>query len=120
MMARLPVYPLGTKVNRASHLVIGGCDATDLAAEFGTPLYLYDEFTLRSKINEFKREFGKRYPGILILYAGKAFINGAIALIVNEERLGLEVVSEGELGIARSVKFPMKKVYFTGNNKSLQ
>ena len=120
MMARLPVYPLGTKVNRASHLVIGGCDATDLAAEFGTPLYLYDEFTLRSKINEFKREFGKRYPGLLILYAGKAFINGAMALIVNEERLGLEVVSGGELGIARSVKFPMKKVYFTGNNKSLQ
>jgi diaminopimelate decarboxylase len=119
MISRLPVYPLGTKVNRAGHLVIGGCDTTDLAARFGTPLYLYDEFTLRSKINEFKREFGKRYPDLLIIYASKAFINGAIALIMNEEGLGLDVVSEGELGIAKSVKFPMKKVYFHGNNKSL-
>ena len=81
-MTRLPIYPLDTKVNRAGHLVIGGCDTTDLADEFGTPLYLYDEFTLRSKINEFKREFGKRYPDILILYASKAFINGAMALIM--------------------------------------
>ncbi len=120
MITRLPVYPLGTKVNRAGHLVIGGCDATDLADEFGTPLYLYDEFTLRSKINEFKREFGKRYPDLLILYASKAFINGAMALIMNEEGLGLDVVSEGELGIAKSVKFPMKRVYFHGNNKSLR
>lgn len=120
MISRLPVYPLNAKVNRAGHLVIGGCDTTDLVTRFGTPLYLYDEFTLRSKINEFKREFGKRYPKLLILYASKAFINGAMALIMNEEGLGLDVVSEGELGIAKSVKFPMKKIYFHGNNKSLR
>jgi diaminopimelate decarboxylase len=120
MIARLPVYPLGTKVNRVGHLVIGGCDTTELADEFGTPLYLYDEFTLRSKINEFKREFGKRYPDILILYASKAFINGAMALIIHEEGLGLDVVSEGELGIAKSVEFPMKRIYFHGNNKSFR
>jgi len=119
MISRLPVYPLGTKVNRAGHLVIGGYDTTDLATRFGTPLYVYDEYTLRSKINEFKQEFGKRYPDLLIIYASKAFINGAMALIMNEEGLGLDVVSEGELGIAKSVKFPMKKVYFHGNNKSL-
>ena len=120
MLDRLLVFPVGTKVNRAGHLVIGGCDATALAAEFGTPLYLYDESTLRGKINEFKQEFGSRYADVRILYAGKAFINGAIALLMKEEGLGLEVVSGGELGIARSVKFPMKKVYFTGNNKSLE
>jgi len=120
MLDRLTVFPVGTKVNRAGHLVIGGCDATALAAEFGTPLYLYDESTLRGKISEFKREFGSRYADVRILYAGKAFINGAIALLIKEEGLGLEVVSGGELGIARSVKFPMKKVYFTGNNKSLE
>jgi diaminopimelate decarboxylase len=120
MLDRLTVFPVGTKVNRAGHLVIGGCDATALAAEFGTPLYLYDESTLRGKINEFKQEFGSRYADVRILYAGKAFINGAIALLMKEEGLGLEVVSGGELGIARSVKFPMKKVYFTGNNKSLE
>ena len=120
MLDRLTVFPVGTKVNRAGHLVIGGCDATALAAQFGTPLYLYDESTLRGKINEFKQEFGSRYADVRILYAGKAFINGAIALLMKEEGLGLEVVSGGELGIARSVKFPMKKVYFTGNNKSLE
>jgi diaminopimelate decarboxylase len=120
MISRLPVYPLETHVNRAGHLVIGGCDAVDLAARFGTPLYIYDEFTLRSKINEFKQEFGKRYPDVLILYASKAFINGAMAHLINEEKLGLDVVSEGELSIAKSVKFPMNKIYFHGNNKSLR
>lgn len=119
MISRLPVYPLGTEVNHEGCLIIGGCDTVELAGKFGTPLYLYDEFTLRTKINEFKNEFGSRYPDLLILYASKAFINGAMALIMNEEGLGLDVVSEGELGIAKSVKFPMKKIYFHGNNKSL-
>ncbi|MDP2919980.1 MAG: diaminopimelate decarboxylase, partial [Dehalococcoidia bacterium] len=118
MKARLPVFPIGSSVNRAGHLIIGGCDVVELAMEFGTPVYLYDEFTLRSKIREFKTEFGRRYPDVAILYASKAYINGAIAIIMNEEGLGLDVVSEGELGIARSVKFPMKRVYFHGNNKS--
>jgi diaminopimelate decarboxylase len=120
MTSRLPVYPLGTDVNRAGHLVVGGCDVINLSESFGTPLYIYDEFTLRSKINEFKQELGKRYPDVLILYASKAFLNGAMAILINKERLGLDVVSEGELSIAKSVKFPMKKIYFHGNNKSLQ
>lgn len=120
MISRLPVFPLGSKVDRTGHLIIGGCDATELAGSFGTPLYVYDESTMRGKINEFKREFGKSYSDLLVLYASKAYINGAIALIVNEEGLGLDVVSEGELGIARSVKFPMKRVYFHGNNKSIR
>jgi len=118
MISRLPVYPMDSRVNRAGHLVIGGCDTTELADTFGTPLYIYDEYTLRSKINEFKREFGKRFPEVVILYASKAFINGAMAMLINEEGLGLDVVSEGELSIAKSVKFPMKKVFFHGNNKS--
>ncbi len=118
MISRLPVYPMGSRVNRAGHLVIGGCDTTELAHTFGTPLYIYDEYTLRSKINEYKREFGKRYQDVLILYASKAFINGSMAMVIYEEGLGLDVVSEGELSIAKSVKFPMKKVFFHGNNKS--
>ena len=43
MTDRLPVFPVGASVNHAGHLVIGGCDTTELAAEFGTPVYLYDE-----------------------------------------------------------------------------
>jgi diaminopimelate decarboxylase len=120
MIKKLPVFPPESKINPKGHLVIGGCDTVDLAEKYGTPLYLYDENTLRNKMREFKNEFGKRYPGTFVVYAGKAFINGAIALLVNEEGLGIEVVSGGELGIAKSVDFPMKNIYFTGNNKSLE
>jgi diaminopimelate decarboxylase len=118
MLKRLPLYPLNTKVDVEGHLVIGGYDTVALAAEFGTPLYLYDELTLRSKCREFEEEFGNRYPNALILYASKAYSNGTLLRLIDEEGLGLDVVSEGELGIAKSVKFPMEKVYFHGNNKS--
>jgi diaminopimelate decarboxylase len=117
---RLAVLPLSAKVNTKGHLVIGGCDTVELAKESGTPLYLFDEFTLRSKIAELKAAFGKRYPGTTIIYACKAFINKAMAALVKEEGLGLDVVSGGELGIARSAGFPLDKVYFHGNNKSAE
>jgi diaminopimelate decarboxylase len=100
--------------------MIGGCDTVELAGEFGTPLYLFDESTLRSKCNEFKTEFGRRYSDIAVIYACKAFINGVVALILMEEGLGLDVVSAGELGIARSVGFPLDRVYFHGSNKSAE
>jgi diaminopimelate decarboxylase len=118
MKARLAVFPLGTAVDRRGHLIIGGCDAVALAAEFGTPLYIYDEATLCAKADEFKREFGGRYPDVRIAYASKAFLNRALARVIKDRGLHLDVVSEGELGIARSARFPMKRVYFHGNNKS--
>ena len=117
---KLSLFPLTTEVNDHGHLVIGGCDTVELAAEFGTPLYLFDEHNIRSKCRQFKDEFGQRYADTTVIYACKAFINGALALIFNEEGLGLDVVSEGELGIAQSVGFPMDRVYFHGNNKSPQ
>ena len=120
MANRLSVFPLTAEVSDQGHLLIGSCDTVELAAEFGTPLYLFDEFSLRSKCREFKAEFGQRYTDTTVIYACKAFINKALALILNEERLGLDVVSGGELGIAHSVGFPMEKVYFHGNNKSAE
>ncbi len=119
-VSRLPLFPLNTKVNDQSHLMIGGCDTVELAAEFGTPLYLFDEFNLRSKCAEFKAEFGQRYADTTVIYACKAVINKALALIFMEEGLGLDVVSGGELGIAQSVGFPLDSVYFHGNNKSAE
>jgi diaminopimelate decarboxylase len=115
---RLSLFPLTAEVNKEGHLVIGGCDTVDLAAEFGTPLYLFDEFSLRSRCAEFKAEFGQRYRDTTVIYACKAFINRALAVILSEEGLGLDVVSGGELSIAQSVGFPLGKVYFHGNNKS--
>jgi len=98
--------------------MIGGCDIAELAAEFGTPLYLFDEFSLHSKCAEFKKEFSHRYGDTAIIYAGKAFINKSLVLILKEEGIGLDVVSTGELSIAQSAGFPLDEVYFHGNNKS--
>jgi diaminopimelate decarboxylase len=117
-VAKLVLFPLTAEINEQGHLVIGGCDAVELAEEFGTPLYLFDEVTLRHKCREFKEEFGKYRDDTLVIYASKAFLNKALAVMFKEEGLGLDVVSGGELGIAQSVDFPTDKVYFHGNNKT--
>ena len=119
-MSRLSLFPLTAEVSQQGHLIIGGCDTVELTTEFGTPLYLFDEFSLRSKCSEFKAEFSRHYGDVAIIYACKAFINGALALIFVEEGLGLDVVSAGELGIAQSVGFPLTQVYFHGSNKSAE
>ncbi len=119
-VSRLSLFPVTAEVNKQGHLVIGGCDAVALAAEFGTPLYVFDESGLRGQCAEFKTEFGQRYAEAAIVYAGKAFLNKALALILKEEGLGLDVVSGGEMSIARAVDFPFDKVYFHGNNKSAE
>ncbi|NQT31107.1 MAG: diaminopimelate decarboxylase [Deltaproteobacteria bacterium] len=120
MESRLKLFPSASAVNDSGHLVIGGCDAVKLAAEFGTPLYLFDEFSLRNNCAEFKREFSQRYADTTVLYAAKAFINKALARLFKEEGLGLDVVSAGEISIVRSAGFPMDRVYFPGNNKSAE
>ncbi len=119
-VAKLSLFPLTAEVSSEGHLMVGGCDTVELAAEFGTPLYVFDEFSLRNKCREFKTEFGRRYSETTVIYASKAFLNGALAVIFREEGLGLDVVSGGELAIARSVDFPMDMVYFHGNNKSAE
>ena len=118
MISKLSLFPLTAEVNNQGHLIIGGCDTVELAARFGTPLYLFDEFSLRSKCAEFKTEFSQHYTDTTVIYACKAFISKALALILREEGLGLDVVSAGELYVAQSVEFPMDRVYFHGNNKS--
>jgi diaminopimelate decarboxylase len=119
-VAKLSLFPLTTEINERGRLMIGGCDTVELATEFGTPLYAFDEFSLSSKCREFKIEFGQCYSETTVIYASKAFLNRALATIFREEGLGLDVVSAGELTIARSVDFPMDMVYFHGNNKSAE
>jgi len=114
------LLPLTAEVNNDGHLIIGGCDTVQLAAEFGTPLYVFDELSLRSKCRELKTEFTQRYTDTTVIYACKAFINQAFAHIMMEEGLGLDVVSAGELSIAQSAGFPLEQVYFHGNNKSAE
>jgi len=120
MVSRLSLFPSTAEVNNQGHLVIGRCDTVALASDFGTPLYLFDELSLRRKCAEFRAEFGQRYKDVITIYAAKAFINGALATLLKEEGLGLDVVSGGELSVAQSVGFPLDKVYFHGNNKSAE
>jgi diaminopimelate decarboxylase len=120
MNNRIGLFPVTSEVNTAGHLVIGGCDTLELAAKYGTPLYLFDELSLRRRCREFKNEFGKRYPDTTVVYASKAFLSGAMVALLKEEGLGIDVVSGGELFIADSAGFPMDMVYFHGNNKSVE
>ncbi len=114
------VLPETAGVNSQGHLVLGGCDALDLAQEYGTPVYVLDEATLRGQCRRFVSEFKNRHPSTLVAYASKAYINPALAKIFAEEGLGLDVVSGGELAIAQSVDFPQENIYFHGNNKTPQ
>lgn len=111
------LFPQTTSV-ADNRLFIGGCDTTLLAESFGTPLYVFDDATLRQRCTAYRDGFSKHYQNSLVCYACKAFINRALVRIFHEEGLGLDVVSGGELAIARSVDFPMERVYFNGNNKS--
>ena len=114
------VFPDTTQVNEHGQLVIGGCNVVELAEEYGTPVYVFDEATLRNRCRSFVEEFNRRYPGTRVLYASKAYINPALAQIFNEEGLGLDVVSGGELAVAQRAGFPLERVYFHGNNKTPQ
>ncbi len=117
---RLEVFPQTAEVNKKDHLVIGGCDTVELAKEYGTPLYVFDETELRSRCREFKTEFGRRYPNTLVSYSPKAFIAEAMIKLVEEEGLDLDVVSGGELAFARATGFPANRIHFAGNNKSAE
>jgi len=114
------VFPVSTEVNDRDHLVVGGCDLVDLATEFGTPLYVYDEATLKAQAAAFKTAFQSRHPNSKVLYASKAFINVGLARMLSAEGLGFDIVSGGELAILRAAGVPAADVYFHGNNKTPQ
>jgi len=118
--AKAEVFPRTSNISTDGHLVVGGCDITELAARFGTPLYLYDEEELRARCREYIKAFGSRHNDFRVIYASKAFTNPAMAHLLHEEGLGLDVVSGGEIAVAKAVKFPPGEVYFHGNNKGRQ
>jgi diaminopimelate decarboxylase len=113
-----PILPLTAGVNAAGHLTIGGCDAAELARQFGTPLYVLDEATIRAQARAYKSAFAAHYPDSSVAYASKAYLSLALARILAEEGLGLDVVSGGELFVAYRAGFPLERVHFHGNNKS--
>ena len=112
------VFPDTAEVDSQGQLVLGGIRATDLADEYGTPVYVLDEDTLRARCRSFIDEFRKLYPVTNVSYACKAYINPALAKMFQEEGMGFDVVSGGELATAISAGIPMDEVYFHGNNKT--
>jgi diaminopimelate decarboxylase len=106
------------KINDRGHLEIGGCDTVDLARQFGTPLYVMDEELIRENCRRYVRALQKIYPRGKIIYAGKTFLVKAMAALIKDEGLGLDVVSGGELYTALKAGFPPERIYFHGNNKT--
>ena len=112
------LFPFTADVDGGGHLTLGGCDAVALASEFGTPLLVFDEDTLRGICREFVNEFTSRYANTRVLYASKAYVNPALARLVHQEGLGLDVVSGGELAVVQAACVDPRLVYFHGNNKT--
>ena len=114
------LFPIDTSVNSHGNLTIGGNDVTSLAEQYGTPLYVYDEVTIRTMARQFISEFTSRYSKTKVAYASKAFLNKSMAKIAHEENLDLDVVSGGEIATAAAAGFPTAKMHFHGNNKTPQ
>lgn len=106
------------EINERGHIVFDGCDVVELAKEYGTPLYVISESEIRRRCNRIKEHFMCKYPDTLALYASKAMSNMAVYRIIEEEEMGIDVVSGGELYTAIKAGFPMEKIYFHGNNKT--
>lgn len=114
------LMPLTAKVNEADHLTIGGCDVTALVEQFGSPLYILDEHTLRTACQQYRDAFRQYYPGeSLVIYASKAWNCLAVCAIAASEGLGIDVVSAGELLTALQAGVKGDRLYLHGNNKSL-
>ena len=96
-------------------VAVAGVNVTDLATQFGTPLFVVDEDDFRSRCREMAEAFG---GGVNVHYAAKAFLCGEIARWVADEGLSLDVASGGELAVALHAGFPPERIALHGNNKS--
>jgi diaminopimelate decarboxylase len=112
------VYPRGTRVNERGHLEVGGCDVVELAAEFGTPAYIYAEDDLRARARAYVEAFASRTSDFEVLYASKAAPVTAIYSLFAEEGLSVDVASGGELHMALAGGFDPQRIYMHGNNKT--
>ncbi len=115
-MSRLPwhLLPDNAAVGDGGRLTIAGCDTIELAREFGTPLFAYDEDHLRARCREAVDAFGSAAT-----YATKAFLCRAMARLAAEEGMGLDVASGGELHVCLAAGVPAERLIFHGNNKSM-
>ena len=112
------VYPLGSRLNERGRLEVGGCDVVELAAEFGTPAYVYAEDDMRARARSFMEAFRARTEHFEVVYAGKAFPCTAVFRLFADEGLSADVASGGELHLALAAGMDPERLYMHGNNKS--
>jgi diaminopimelate decarboxylase len=112
------VFPAGTAANARGHLELGGCDAVELALEFGTPAYVVVEDDLRARARCFRDELASRHADAAVLFASKAFPCTAVMRALAEEGLGCDVASGGELALALRAGFDPAAIVLHGNAKS--
>lgn len=110
----------GTTEIKDNVLHIGGVSTLLIAEEYKTPIYVIDEALVREKCKRYYNNFKVIERGNRVAYAGKAFLTIAMCQIIDSEGLYLDVVSGGELYTAIKSKFPMEKIYFHGNNKTME
>lgn len=108
-------------INENGNLTIGGCDLKEIAEAYGTPAYIMDEDEIRANCRIYTQSIKDHYDGKgLVLYASKALSCKYIYQIMKEEGMGVDVVSGGELYTALEAGFPNEKIYFHGNNKTVE
>ncbi|MCS6844270.1 MAG: diaminopimelate decarboxylase [Caldilineales bacterium] len=113
------ILPLTARRTADGGLAIGGCDLEDLAGRFGTPLYVYDRATLDAAAAAYADALRRAYPGSWeVAYAAKAWLCPAVAAWAAARGLGMDVVSAGEIALARRGGFPPSRMHLHGNHKS--
>lgn len=106
-------------IGENGHLYFAGQDTIQLAAQYGTPVYLMDEEKIREKCRIYQKAFKEALPeGSRPLYASKACSFKQLYRIMTEEGMGIDVVSPGEIYTAREAGFDLANAYFHGNNKT--
>ncbi len=106
-------------INEKGHLTFAGRDTVELAKKYGTPVYVMDEEKIREKCRIYKTAMSEFFGGSsLPLFASKSLCFRQIYRIMKEEKMGIDIVSSGELYTAASVGFPLENAYFHGNNKT--
>src|SRR5882757_9417914 len=113
----LEIRPSATTINDRGHLVVGGCDTVELVEQFGSPLWVVDEETIRNAARACFAGLSS-YPDVRVCYAGKAFLCLAMCKLIEELNFSLDVVSGGELYTALKAGFPADKIFMHGNSKS--
>jgi diaminopimelate decarboxylase len=113
-----PIWPQGSRLNAAGRLEIGGCDAIEVAREFGTPAYVVAEDDLRARARAFVAAFAARHADTELLFASKAFPCTAVYRVLAQEGIGVDVASGGELASALRAGFDPARVVVHGNAKS--